>query len=382
MAKPSLGVSAPASPFFTPASDQTTVSHIKVTVQSVTSKPDGSLHLDVTSGNVRFGVTIFNLPGRPDFKKDDRLILEYPKGTNPLADYTAGYYEALKPQPQPKKVSAPMNAIATVTMTSLEMVDYINSERKEKALQAGAAFPSKGHAELRHDHFMDKVPEVLGEAAPKFLGTDFYTNGTGAQVERKVYTFPKREACLMAMSYSYELQAKVFDKMTALEQQAIGNSAKELPQHKARKSAEPKQTPTQLVRAMLLIGNAVQKVEGVNVALAMSLTLDAIEVATGMPTRMLTRALPSVEIDNAATLNATKVGEPLNMSSRAVNTTLEQLGFQYRDENKDWKLTEAGTAYGEMNPYHRNGHSGYEVRWKPSVVDVLRNSLKNDKEAA
>lgn len=87
-------------------------------------------------------------------------------------------------------------------------------------------------------------------------------------------------------------------------------------------------------------------------------------------------------IDNAATLNATKVGEPLNMSSRAVNTTLEQLGFQYRDENKDWKLTEAGTAYGEMKPYHRNGHSGYEVRWKPSVVDVLRNSLKNDKEAA
>lgn len=314
----------------------------------------------------------------------DRLILEYPKGANPLTDYTAGYYESLKPQqpPQPKKVSAPMNAIATVTMTSLEMVDYINSERKAKAEREGAAFPSKEHPELRHDNFMAKVPEVLGEAAPKFLGTAFYTNGTGAQVERKIYTFPKREACLMAMSYSYELQAKVFDKMTALEQQALGNSAKELPQHKARTSAEPKQTPTQLVRAMLLIGNAVQKVEGVNVALAMSLTLDAIEVATGMPTRMLTRALPSVEIDNAATLNATKVGEPLNMSSRAVNTTLEQLGFQYRDENKDWKLTEAGTAYGEMKPYHRNGHSGYEVRWKPSVVDVLRNSLKNDKEAA
>ena len=31
--------------------------------------------------------------------------------------------------------------------------------------------------ELRHDHFMAKVPQVLGEkAAPKFLGTDIYTD--------------------------------------------------------------------------------------------------------------------------------------------------------------------------------------------------------------
>ena len=58
---------------------------------------------------------------------------------------------------------------------------------------------------LRHDHFMVKVPKVLKEAAPKFLGTDFYLNGTGAKVARDIYTFPKREACLMAMSYSYEV---------------------------------------------------------------------------------------------------------------------------------------------------------------------------------
>ena len=45
---------------------------------------------------------------------------------------------------------------------------------------------------------MVKVPKVLGEAAPKFIGTAFYTNGTGAQVERNIYTVPKREACLMA----------------------------------------------------------------------------------------------------------------------------------------------------------------------------------------
>ncbi|WP_293932155.1 hypothetical protein [Iodobacter sp.] len=50
-----------------------------------------------------------------------------------------------------------------VTLSSLELVDFINASRKE------------GEAELRHDHFMAKVPKVLGEdLSPKFLGTAFY----------------------------------------------------------------------------------------------------------------------------------------------------------------------------------------------------------------
>jgi hypothetical protein len=89
------------------------------------------------------------------------------------------------------------------------MVEFINSQR------------GVGDAVLRHDNFMKKVPIVLGEAAPKFLGTATYDNGTGGKVTRNVYQFLKREACLMAMSYSYELQAKVFDRMTELEGQKV-----------------------------------------------------------------------------------------------------------------------------------------------------------------
>ena len=99
-----------------------------------------------------------------------------------------------------------------VTMSSPELVDYINAHRQE------VATTEKPYKELRHDHFMAKVPQVLGEkAAPIFLGTDIYTNGTGGTVQRQIYRFPKREACLMAMSYSYELQAQIFDRMTAME---------------------------------------------------------------------------------------------------------------------------------------------------------------------
>jgi hypothetical protein len=94
-------------------------------------------------------------------------------------------------------------SINAVTMTSLELVEFINASR------------DVGASELRHDHFMTKVPQVLGQDnAPKFLGTQTYGNNN----IRSIYNFSKREACLMAMSYSYDLQAKVFDRMTELEQ--------------------------------------------------------------------------------------------------------------------------------------------------------------------
>ena len=138
----------------------------------------------------------------------------------------------------------------------------------------------------------------------------------------------------------------------------------------------------QPVRDLLLVGKAMSRVKGVNEALAMACTLDAIERTTGLPTTMLAKALPTVAPENAATLNATQVGEPLSLNGRATNAILEKMGFQYKDENKDWKLTEAGTAYGEMKPFHRNGHSGYETRWKPSVIEVLRNHLDTMEKSA
>lgn len=101
-------------------------------------------------------------------------------------------------------MNALIPTVNPVTMTSLELVDYINSQRGE------------GESELRHDHFMAKVPKVLGEGGvPKFRDT--YTNPQNGQ-QYAIYRFLKREACLMAMSYSYDLQAKVFDRMTELEQ--------------------------------------------------------------------------------------------------------------------------------------------------------------------
>lgn len=108
------------------------------------------------------------------------------------------------------------------TMSSLQMVEYINADRKAKAEAEGLTFPCKEYRVLQHKHFLAKVPKVLGETSAKFLADDTYVVGNGARVTRQIYNFPKREACLMAMSYSYELQAAVYDYMEELDRQKGG----------------------------------------------------------------------------------------------------------------------------------------------------------------
>lgn len=93
------------------------------------------------------------------------------------------------------------NVAREISMTSLELVEFINSKRQ-------ASDPALDHAD-----FMKKVPRVLKKDAGNF--SDIYLDSMNRR--QKSYRFPKRESCLMAMSYSYELQAAVFDHMTELE---------------------------------------------------------------------------------------------------------------------------------------------------------------------
>ncbi|CCW31125.1 Rha family transcriptional regulator [Xenorhabdus nematophila] len=111
-----------------------------------------------------------------------------------------------------KKANLPVTEAPT--MTSPEMVDYINADRKAKAEAEGLTFPCKKYRKLQHKDFLKKVPKVLGEEQSAKFFAD-YTDDKGRV--QPCYRFPKRESCLMAMSYSYELQAQVFDHMTELE---------------------------------------------------------------------------------------------------------------------------------------------------------------------
>ena len=144
----------------------------------------------------------------------------------------------------------------------------------------------------------------------------------------------------------------------------------------AQPTPKPKQPrikqPSQ-VKELLLIGKEMAKITGINPHLVMAYTLDAIEQVTDLPASMLARALPSVAPAEVASLNPTAIGKQLGgLKAHAVNQMLLKAGLQ-RQDGSGWQLTEAGTAFGEMKPFHRNGHSGYNLLWLPKVVQLLQN---------
>lgn len=80
-----------------------------------------------------------------------------------------------------------------------------------------------GKDKYDHKNFVAKMKKVLGENSM----VNFYHPNIVRGKETSCYNLPEREACLMAMSYSYELQAAVYDQWQELKNQQT--SAVQLP---------------------------------------------------------------------------------------------------------------------------------------------------------
>ena len=131
-------------------------------------------------------------------------------------------------------------------------------------------------------------------------------------------------------------------------------------------------SPTQdRVNAILSIGEAIARVPGVKPGIAMAATLTVIHENTGLAVDSLRKVLPAAN-EPICSLNPTQVGERVGMSARAVNTRLQSLGFQFKNDRDEWELTDAGQQWAEALPFSRNGHSGYQILWNPAVVVQIR----------
>ena len=190
-----------------------------------------------------------------------------------------------------------------ITMLSIDMVYYINATRKGDA------------PKLAHADFLKKVPKVLGEeAAGKFTAS--YRDSSGKK--NPCYSLPKREACLMAMSYSYELQADIFDRWQELE-------AKQAPQ-----------VPQTMAQALRLAADQAELIEQQNQQLAIA----APKVA-----------FVDSYVERTSLQNATQVGQTVGMSATKLNRALDEIGGVY---NKSCKRGRAfvqawiESDYGEM----------------------------------
>jgi len=231
-----------------------------------------------------------------------------------------------------------------VTMTSLELVEFINSQREDSA------------SELRHADFLEKVVKVLGlEMSENFRSS--YIDSMNRQ--KPCYRFPKREACLMAMSYSYDLQAKVFDRMTELEEQQ-----------------KPKAVLTLLDTARNTFDNALHfaKTFGLEGNQALLSADKATERHTGFsPMRFMQIELKKEE--QTLNLTPTEIGKQLNpsLSAVATNRLLDALGYQEK-LGSAWVPTEKGKPYAvflDTGKKHNDGTPVTQLKWLSSIIKHL-----------
>lgn len=109
---------------------------------------------------------------------------------------------------------------------------------------------------------------------------------------------------------------------------------------------------------------------------AKAYALNCIHENTGLITEPFRELLPDVKPKDQAIMNATAIGEKVGKSAKAVNQFLSSLGLIKKEDGRDWLLTEEGTKFGEARPYTRNGHSGFDIKWRSSVLKLFEDPSK------
>jgi len=120
------------------------------------------------------------------------------------------------------------------------------------------------------------------------------------------------------------------------------------------------------VREALKVARIIHEETGVSLPIAQSFALE--KVGAGDWQKLLPAAtMPS------GYLTPTDLGNRVGKTARQVNLWLYNNKLQIQDANLsgEWRLTEAGRMYAEEFPFTRNNHSGYQIKWRESVLQLM-----------
>ena len=127
--------------------------------------------------------------------------------------------------------------------------------------------------------------------------------------------------------------------------------------------------PSQMVVEIGAMSTALQDAFGVKQGIALAKATDTVSEYYKFDLTPLKELIPPAEHE-VGLMNATEVGKLVGLSAREANKKLTERGLQVK-EGKEYRLTEKGKEYGEMQPYTRGGHSGYQIKWSPQICTVL-----------
>jgi len=114
---------------------------------------------------------------------------------------------------------------------------------------------------------------------------------------------------------------------------------------------------------------------GVKEGIAFAIAIERTEELSGEDLTVFKKLIPPAEHETGF-LNATMIGKKIGFLAKEVNVLLADNGLQYRNEKKQWRLTEEGKKYGEEFPFKRNGHSDYQIRWNDTIIEFIDEKAK------
>jgi hypothetical protein len=130
------------------------------------------------------------------------------------------------------------------------------------------------------------------------------------------------------------------------------------------------------VREALKVARIIHEETGVSLPIAQSFALEKVGAADWQ------KLLPAATMPSGY-LTPTDIGNRIGKTARQVNLWLYNNKLQEQDVTSgDWRLTEAGKMHAEEFPFTRNGHSGYQIKWRDSVLQLMNVRPLVDPQAA
>ena len=242
------------------------------------------------------------------------------------------------------------------TMSSFDLVETINSIRPE------------GQAELRHDNFMVKIEKHPGIMSPKFLGYIEVPGPNGGTRKSKCYHLPKRECELMVMSESLEVQTKVYDRMSALEQQLIQPPAAKPSLVQAAKE----------FRAMYGIARLI----GLDKNASAISANQVVAKTTGANFLQLLGHTHLESEKQELYFTPTELGLRLGVSGMRFNLMLAEVGLQVKSGDHWVPQGKSHFQISDTSKRHGSGAMIQQVKWSETVLPYVNDILSQQEKAA
>ena len=228
----------------------------------------------------------------------------------------------------------------TTTMTSREIAELVGST---------------------HDNVLKTVRRLISEGV--VFGNDTpYTHPQNGQTYTE-FKLDFRNTMVVASGYSAELRARIIDRWQELEAQV------------APAPAPAPQNSVSAVVQVLADSLSIADLLGVPLHLAQTEAVKETLRLTGRDFSNMLRLAPAqsniARLEEA--LEPTELGKSLGLSAIKLNQTLCAAGLQVKALD-GWEPTAKGAPYAIRHHWAKGDKSGYNWKWKTSVLELLKDS--------